>query len=303
VLLFSLINASYASSYLGSLMMPAPIASGKMSFSMGIEYFTATESLKHNLPNKPEWAPLKDCDVDSTTSLAIPFKFAYGVTNDLSVRVTIPFVTNTMMGTWAGNFSGSGIGDAWLEAFYRFMDEGDAAPSVAADLNIKFANGKYRTIVSDEFPLGTGGGDVYFSAIFGKKLGPVNGKALLVYALMGKIDTPLLGHVIIEPASQILFSLDCAYPIGKGLELGGELWGNSYGEEKLAQGGNTLTVDYSGRTQIFLSPYISFMPSPALTLRAAIDYPVSVPPAWDFVNYPLSLYKGITLSISASYSI
>ncbi|MCX5726745.1 MAG: transporter [Candidatus Saganbacteria bacterium] len=286
VVLFSLCQISFASSYLDGTIMSDPLGAGKMDISGKIDCFIGSEVVNLFI-DEPEWALLSDALISSVTSLVIPLKFAYGVTDALSLRATLPYVSSSVNSN-GSPINGSGIGDARLEGLYRFVKESGGMPSIAANLGIKFATGKYKGLEANELPVGTGGTDYYLSFIFGKKLGPVNGKALLGYAVMGRIDTwigtPSPPEAFVDPAEQLLFSLSLAYPVNESFEIGGELWGNSCGQEIIRTTGNEQGLPYSQRLQAYLSPYIAFMPSPGLSLRAAIDYPLSVPAVREYGN-------------------
>ena len=201
--------------------------------------------------------------------------------------------------------SASGIGDARPEGLYRFIKESEGSPSIAANIGLKFATGKNKDLESDELPTGTGSTDYCLSVIFGKKLGPIAGKALLGYSVIGEgVSEWWLGpDNNVDPGEQLLFSLSGAYPVNESFEVGGELWGNSCGPEIISGSGWEFQMPKSERLQIYFSPYLAFMPSPGVSLRAAIDYPISVPAAFDYENSPMGWFKGMTLSVGGSITI
>ncbi|MCX5726744.1 MAG: hypothetical protein NT030_06185 [Candidatus Saganbacteria bacterium] len=307
-ILFSSVNISFASSYLDGTIMSDPLGAGKMDISGKIDCFIGSDIVNPFAP-KPKWYPLGDAGLDSVTRLDVPLKFAYGVTNYFSVRVTVPYVLNSASGSGVGNFHGNGLGDIRLEGLFRFSSETVSMPSIAANFGIKFATGKYEygDLLYKELPVGTGGTDYALSFIFGKKLGPFNGNALLGYCALGRVvNPPTLSSppdFYVDPAGQLLYSLACAYKINESFEFGGELWGNSCGPEIFRQDGVfERPTPYSEKTQIYLSPYLTFMPSPGVSLRAAIDYPLSVQAAWQFADW-MSWYKGTTVSVSGSIAL
>ncbi|MCX5726746.1 MAG: hypothetical protein NT030_06195, partial [Candidatus Saganbacteria bacterium] len=186
-MLFSLINASFAAGYLSGNIMSDPLAAGKMDFSQRIDSSIASETLDMG-GSAPKWAPI-DAHY-SFTNLVLPMMFAFGLTDNISFRTTIPYVSTNMTNPYGGTLNGTGLGDIRSEVLFGLLKESAVVPSIAVNLGIKFPTGKFRDLAHitgidfggtdyywyPELPTGTGGTDYSLSFILGKKLGPVNGK-------------------------------------------------------------------------------------------------------------------------------
>jgi len=294
-------NVSHAVGYLSEdLIMSEPLPQGKACLSGNIEYYMPSDVMIN--VSHPKWESLNDGGVDAVSLTVIPIKVAYGITDALSVRLTIPYISESYKPELYDASSATGIGDARLEGIYLFMKETESFPSIAGSLGIKLATGKYKDLKDTELALGTGGTDIYASAIFGKKLGPVNGKALIGYMLTGRMVDYLGSGLTIDPADPIIFSVACIYPATADINIGGELWGRSGGKD-LWTNGDSIMVEDSEGTVIWLSPFVNYQVSPALGLRGVIDYPLSVPATNSMLGGGENLMKGLNITIGANWII
>ena len=298
-----------------NLIMSEPLPAGGMSFSGNIEYYSPSNIVSADNffgSDDPEWSTLGDAGIDSVSLIVIPLRFAYGITSDISVRAMIPYISATVTPSDNDAVSGSGIGDARIEGLYRFMKESEGMPSISGNLGVKLATGThdYDKLLSDQvLATGTGGTDIYASVIFGKKLGPVEGKALLGYELTGKI-TDIYGttgstwaDMDLDPSDPILFSLSVLYPATPDLEIGGELYGSSGGEDIASKGSESMVHSNSNGTLIWLSPYLSYRISPASSIRGVIDYPISVAATKSLVNGGENQTKGFNIIVGMDWTI
>lgn len=282
-------------------IMSQPLPAGKMCLSGNIEYYSPTE-LVDSSSGDPEWASLSDMSIDSISSMVIPIRFGYGITDNLSVRATLPYVSLSLKGD-IGDVSGSGIGDARLEGVYQFMNETDNMPSLAGNLSIKLATGKYKDLKDDEIAIGTGGTDVIASVFASKKMGPVVGKAMLGYEVTGKMTDFSDSLWEFDPSDPVLLSLSCLYPVSADLEIGGELWGSFLGPDIATLGSDSNVVENSNGTVMWLSPWVSYKVSPAVSVKGVIDYPISVQATNSFVNGGENQTKGLNLNVGVSWTI
>lgn len=92
-------------------------------------------------------------------------QFGYGITDNLEVDVTVPYVSD-----WNGSVDGPG--DIALGLKYRFLDEGKYAPSLAI-----LVSGSLHTGRSEFSTAGSIGGGI----IITKRVGPVTAHANLLY--------------------------------------------------------------------------------------------------------------------------
>ncbi len=96
------------------------------------------------------------------------FKTAYGITDDIELNVTMPYVF--------GNGTTDGFEDIALGWKHRFFDEGKYGPSLAYILNASIPSGKNQLSTDGRFGLGF---------IISKRVGPVNGHLNLFYEKPG----------------------------------------------------------------------------------------------------------------------
>ncbi len=92
-------------------------------------------------------------------------QFGYGITDNLEVDVTVPYVLD-----WNGSVNGPG--DIALGLKYRFLDEGKYVPSLAL-----LVSGSLHTGRSEFSTAGSIGGGI----IITKRVGPVTAHANLLY--------------------------------------------------------------------------------------------------------------------------
>jgi|GEM_PF-5127443 len=297
------------------LIMSEPLARGQMDFSGGIQYFTASEisSIIASGPGTdPKWEPLGDVDVTTLTQMVIPLVFAYGITDDIAVRVTAPYVSyNQAFEESSGmeDVIGSGIGDLRIEGLYRIIREDENMPSITGNLGIKFATGTYDkdfiSVAFDEPWIGTGANDVILSAIVAKQLGPVVGKVLLGYVLTDAVfyDGPSSTTVVISPAERTVYSVACIYPMDSQLEFGGEIWGMAGGKDTFTISGYSMTIPDSEISAIFLSPYVAFKPMEELEIRGRIEVPLSQQPTYSLSDGMQNGIKGTNISVGGTWSM
>ncbi len=141
-------------------------------------------------------------EVHSLKSIAVPtVALAYGVTNDLTVGVRLPYLANreireTDPDNGGVNARGGvyGIGDTTVTATYRVLREASAGLDAAAIAGVKVPTGrndavdKNGELFETEHQPGSGSWDGVFGFSLAKQVGPVGLSANGLYGLAGDGD-------------------------------------------------------------------------------------------------------------------
>jgi uncharacterized membrane protein YqaE (UPF0057 family) len=240
-----------------------------------------------------------------TTLTVVPLKAAYGITDDLSVRITFPLVSWRYLlnsGAARGDY---GLGDIRLEGLYNIAKENGNMPSIAVNVGVKAASGKnWNWLGKNEYPpIGTGSTDLWISGIFTKNLWGLDGKALVGYYFPGVNPSPIFNFL---PGTELLCSASLGCAKGQ-LEYGGEIWGAFAGPIMAISpvtGPNQMIED-SEISKLFFSPYVNYKMSDSLLLKAVADIPFGTPASKGLTPTFLMLdwMRGATYTIGATWTI
>lgn len=232
----------------------------------------------------------------------IPFRAAYGVTDNLSVRITVPFIHFHYEDLDPPVQAGYGIGDYRLEGLYSILKETDSGPSTAVNLTIKPASATdWEHTGLNEWPVGSGATDWMIAGVFGKKIGPIEGKAVLGFNFRG---TTLHGDYII-PGTEFICSLAGVYPTGD-YEYGAEVWGNFAPNPMV-----TFTVLHEDAMMedaelrvINISPFVRYKASTDVVFKAAVDIPVATRLPFDNKSdNGLRSFRGVNVTLGGTWTI
>jgi hypothetical protein len=303
--LFFFVSSSYADYFRdgpvsNGFLMTAPVPAHKIQLSAQVEYVDYSEVYAGNTAGMAE--PLRDV-ADRAMLTVIPLKAAYGVTDNLSIRLTVPLIDFHFESKNPPAKNGYGIGDLRLEGLYSVLKETDSNPSAAVDLCVKPASATdwiHRGL--NEYPIGSGATDWMITGIFGKKIGPIGGTAVLGFNFRGATQ---FGKNYIVPGTEFICSVAGVYPAGD-YDLGAELWGSFSPDSKIIYAAQTADamLENSELIVIDISPFVRYKASPDLTLKAAVDIPVGTKmPVDDVSDNSLRVFRGVNVTLGGSWTI
>jgi hypothetical protein len=267
------------------------------------------------LSAQAEYADLSDINLDnydlqpmqkqvkSQTVTVIPFKIAYGVTDNFSVRWTIPYFSEFVAGRIDPTGKAYGIGDMKFEGLYQVLNETKGLPSVGINFGTKVASGKSTFwLGKNELRAGTGSTDFFISGVFAKDFGAFTGKGLIGYYYSGVI--PYFFTESILPASSINISIACSKKNGA-FEYGGELWGDFAGRDLYIYKGTIPNEmgEYTETSAMYLSPYIYYAASPSLSFKGVIDIPLGSRGTYSYADMDFVYSRGVNYIIGATWTI
>jgi len=283
-------------------VMTDPLEAGQAIFSADVENFWVTEIIDMSVPPwlRAEWAPLGDANIDSIYGWMVPVRVGYGVTNDLSVRLTAPLMSLNMKAD-SGDQYDSGAGDLIVEALYQVMKESAAMPAILVNMGVRLPTGRrYKSSFIDyaEFSMGTGANELLFSGILKKKLGPVNGKAVLTY---NRPDPVVYDDgITLVSKEKWIYSFSLVYPTGL-VDVGGEIWAINAGPElwKDFPGYGNVVFESSSISAMYGSLFAVLQASPTLAFRGAMHFPLSQQPSWSQSDAGFNMLRGGKVSFGA----
>lgn len=163
------------------------------------------DNLRYKPISDARLAALSDQGADgvhSLKSIAVPaISIGYGLTNDLTVGVRLPYLANrsihetdTANGGFVDRGGVYGIGDVTVTATYRFVRESAAGFDAAAIIGVKVPTGrndaqdKDGVLFETEHQPGSGSWDGVFGLNVSKQAGPWGLSASALYGLAGDGD-------------------------------------------------------------------------------------------------------------------
>jgi hypothetical protein len=282
-------------------IMSKNLSKSQIDLSAQLEYTNLTEIYVNNTGGI--FVPAQQVFKQNTLTV-VPLKMAYGITNDLSVRITLPLISWQYYMFDHPAINGYGLGDIRMEGLYNISKENGNMPSVAVNAGVKAASGKNWDLTGkNEYPTGTGSTDLWISGIFTKKLWGLDGKGLVGYYFSG--TNPLRGNNFL-PGTELLCSASLSCSKGQ-FEYGGELWGSFAGPTKLIVPGAhpDEMVENSETSVITFSPYVNYKMSDSFLLKAVVDIPFEMPaPTGGSATFlSLDIMRGYTFTIGATWTI
>jgi hypothetical protein len=303
--LFFLASSSHANYFRegpvsSDFLMTEPVPAQKLQMSAQVEYVDYSEVYIDNSQGMAE--PLNKV-IKRATLTVIPLRAAYGVTDNLSVRLTVPFIHFHYEMKTPPVVAGYGIGDYRLEGLYSILKESDSNPSAAVDFCIKPASGTDWTHRGlHEWAIGSGATDWMIAGVFGKKIGPIGGKAVLGFNFRGATQ---LGDLHIVPGTEFICSLAGVYPSGD-YEFGAEVWGNFAPSpiKIYTDGTPDEMLENAELVVINISPFVRYRASSDVTFKAAIDIPVGTKmPIDEMSDNFLRVFRGVNVTLGGSWTI
>ncbi len=291
----------FSKSYLANdLILSDNLNKGEIDLSAKAEYLTIAEIYIDNSDIMLE--PLTKTGISSFTFLVVPLRFSVGLTDNLTARLTAPFVKIEESIRDDGAFTGYGLGDSKLEFLYMFTKESADLPGIALNIGATMPKGtNINSLGMNEFPYGTGATDVYVSGILAKKIGEIDSKFLVGYASRGKIKW---GTTNIDPGDAIMLSAAGSGMMNKDLEVGAEISGFFTGEDNVDSAGlDTTTQDKSPVTEIRVSPYITQKVGEGMHVKYLVEVPVTTRASLSPSDLILHEMRGVNVSIGFSWLI
>ena len=303
LVLFLLASSSYAVySHEGPVsndfVLSAPLQRSQVQLSAQMQYANFAEIYAGNTDMQME--PITKV-LSRATLLVIPFKASYGVTDNMSLRLTAPFVSFDFVGRKPPFRQGYGLGDIRIEGVYGILKETADNPSAAVNVCVKAASGTdFDNRGVNEMPVGSGSTDWMITGIFGKELGPIDGKASIGLDFQGDYS---VNGTNVTPGTLLTFSLAGIYPSGD-LQYGAELWGDFGPALTYSRPGDRGWLKDSEWTSINISPFVCYRASPDMMLKAAIDVPVGTKATSDDSSDVMTrAFRGVNVTIGGSWTI
>lgn len=279
-------------------IMSMPLQRSQIQLSAQMEYANFAEIYAGNTDMQME--PITK-SLSRATLMVVPFKAAYGVTDDLSLRLTAPFVSFDFVSKKPPLTQGYGLGDIRIEGVYGLMKETADNPSAAVNVCVKAASGTaFDNRGLNEMPVGSGSTDWMITGIFGKKLGPIDGKASIGLDFQG--DYAVSGTDV-TPGTLLTLSLAGIYPLGD-FQYGAELWGDLGPALTLSKPGSSGWLEDSEWTSINISTFVCYKASPDMMLKAALDVPIGTKATVDDMSdISTRAFRGVNVTLGGSWTI
>jgi hypothetical protein len=286
-------------------IMSNVLPQGKVDISAKLEYWNANEEYLGNTDLVMEPIAKNHLKV---YALDVPVRVSYGLTDNLSLRLSAQFVQETHV--WADYtphvYQGYGLGDSKIEMLYQFTKETAGIPSIALNLGADILSGvNYinmpKASSDTSLPTGLFAPNYYISGIFGKKLGAWDGKAMIGYILAG---ADKYGSHIWQVANKIIYSICMSTSTGGGIEYGAELSGMFGGENIDDYPGSDVTIQTETTiTKISVTPFVTFRQSDNLSYKACVEVPLSMKATTSSANLDLYQYRGLSISLGIDWVI
>lgn len=276
-------------------IMTKQVGLGKTMLSANFEIMSADQIGTIN-----SW--IKAQDVNFVMQV-VPVRLAYGLSDNITFRVTVPWVHDILSQYSGGTIMGIGIGDIKVEALYTVAKETDTKPSFAINAGMKTASG--TSLVqkkNNEMPTGTGNVDLSLSGIWQKTSGSVTLKGLAGYVLRAPLIT---SGTLYKPADNILLSCVAEIRSSEKLKYGAELWARLVpGQDYMKQGDSESMIEQSDVSTLSIAPYICYEYNKDVSLRGLLDVPLAGKVSASMVDiYPDTIFRGVNVSLGVSWTI
>jgi hypothetical protein len=286
-------------------MMSQVLPSGKFDVSAKAEWWDAYDIYIRNTDLMME--PIHKTNL-SYSMLSIPLRLSYGVTDNISLRLSTQFIKWSRVNFGAPHeWIGYGMGDSKVEILYQIARETADAPSMAVNIGADILTGKSDSALptnGSDTSLATGlyAPNYYLSGIFGKKIGGWNGKAMLGYVVTSPYKmVPLYA---IDPSDQIICSLCMSTLAGDAFEYGGEISAKFSGEDNRdTTSTNPSLQENSPITRISVAPFVVFHQSSTLSWKGVLEVPLAMKGNSSYADLGFNQYRGLNISIGAEMTI
>lgn len=302
-LIFS--NLSFAGLLADKTLLDSTLRADKWQIDGQVSYSLATETLT-GTPGNMKWISISDAGIDYFTYLNIPIKISYGLAENFSVRLVLPFASFNGKSKTGPKSSASGLGNVEIEGLYSFLNESVNRPALSALLNIKGGTGKkLADLAADEGYVGSRSTDITLGLVAMKSMAAFKTKLFLGYLMTTPYKEKTSStspDMDVNLTDQMLYALGGYLPLTTEWTLGGELWGAvSLGKEQWSLGGVTADINNSNRDYLMLTPSIYYTISDKMQIRGSADFVLSKSMAttvsiWD-------LLKFTTYSVGASFNL
>jgi len=305
-------GCAFASIFSDGSILTDLLDQGEFKTDVDVSYSSASDFLDMGVLSptaEAKWIPLSDAGQSSFTMTNVPLRMDYGVNENFSARVSLPYTSLSSKSKTGSTSSSSGLGNLEVEGLYAILKENEASPSFSTLVKIKLGAGKmYSELSTNEAPIGTRSTDITLAGVLAKKSGASTWKFLLGYTHSMPYKENMSGGSYpafdIDLTDQIIYSLALSYPFDNQLTVAGELWGAvSLDKEVWSQtvAGNTYKAEFqnSSRGQLVFSPYLSYNLNENFSVKGAADLIVWKPAAVT-VNF-LDMAKWNTVTLAGTY--
>lgn len=221
---------------------------------------------------------------------------AYGISDDLAVRLSVPYVHNVFNAKGNGVDMGIGVGDIKVEALYSI------AQKLSLNAGIKTSSGKrIGETEANQLAVGTGGVEISLSLISEKEMNGIILKGLAGYVLR----CPILAGNLYDPADNVIISCAAEMPATDEINYGAEIWARLIiGRDYQRSASDDGLVDNSDNSSISISPYITFKLSDDMMIKGVVDIPVAGSPNAGLGDiYPMSYFRGLNISVGFDWKV
>ena len=299
ILLLFFASSALAGMIQDNSILSETIGQGRVQLDTGFSYSTAGEIFNLSGP-EPKWISLSDVGLDSVTYSYVPLRITYGLLDNLSLRLTLPYASLEIKPKSGPTTTASGLANVELEGLCKLLRESETSPSIATLLRVKFGTGKkLAELKANEAYVGTRSTDFMLGWIIGKNFGSVDWKMLVGYLMTTPYKEDLgFGNIDVDLTDQIISSFMLAFPLSRQFEVSGEIWlALSQGKEKW----DKTEVDKSNRDSTIFTPAFKYEIADGFVLRGSADLVLSKTPALT-LNVQ-DWYKYTTYTIGATISL
>lgn len=207
---------------------------------------------------------------EEATSLTINTRVRYGVNDDLTVFVDIPYVRKTLTDNSGDKDTNEGLGDMVFLAKQKVYENPHKKSRAAVALARKFDTGEYRNL-PPELATGTGQENWLLIALAERSLGKTTW-----YTSVGHVWTGRRDDLDVNPGQVFIANLAAEHRLGDSDNpwvAVGEI--NYFDQDKFRRGDNT--VEASGSTTTKLALGLQYRPKPKAGRFYVIETEVQFP--------------------------
>jgi hypothetical protein len=278
------------------------VGQGKTLLSADFAYMSADQTADYDSVTD-EWIKWKGMKNIYYVMQVVPIRLAYGLSDNLSLRVTVPWVHHIMREFSGTYMMGYGIGDIKFEALYSIINESDKSPSFAVNTGLKTSSGRsFSQRDPNEMPVGTGNVDMSLSGIWEKTNGNMALKGLAGYVLRFPV---IASGVLYKPADNIILSCAGELIASEQLRYGAELWARLIpGKDYMKQGDNGSMVDDTDVSLLSITPYINYEYNKDVSLKGSLEVPLAGKASSSMADiYPERIFRGVNMTVGVAWKI
>ena len=298
VLVCLLALVSNAAMLTDNKILSKPLTQGEFEVDAKVSYSSVSEIVS-SVGANPEWISLSDAGIDSISLVEIPVNLTYGVSDAISLRLTLPYASMNSKVPAGTDSSGSGLANVEVAGLWNIVEESDKRPAVSALLDLRMGTGKEMAdLSSGELYVGRRSTDLMLAGVVEKDFSILKGQALVGYSLTNpyKEDIGAGFEFDVNSPDKIVYSLALSSSVADFMSLSGELWGHhASGKETVAADGLSFDIPDSERTSVVFTPSATVSVFNGLTLNGAADLVLSKTAANTYDVYDGIKYNTYTL--------